>query len=84
MALRHGPQRRPGGEPEGLGQRHVHPRRPLVPRNERYAALVREAFVTGSSPSDFPEEHDERAWTGRFTLDQLNDTGHRGLGLGLD
>ena len=31
VALRHDPQRRARGEPAGLGQRHVHPRRPLVP-----------------------------------------------------
>ena len=31
VALRHDPQRRAGHRPAGLGQRHVHPRRPLVP-----------------------------------------------------
>ena len=31
VALRHDPQRRSGAGPAGLGQRHVHPRRPLVP-----------------------------------------------------
>ena len=31
VALRHDPRRRPGDGPEGLGQRHVHPRRPVVP-----------------------------------------------------
>ena len=31
VALRRDPQRRAGHEPAGLGQRHVHPRRPLVP-----------------------------------------------------
>ena len=31
VALRHDPQRRARGEPAGLGQCHVHPRRPLVP-----------------------------------------------------
>ena len=31
VALRHDPQRRARGEPAGLGQRHVHPRRALVP-----------------------------------------------------
>jgi hypothetical protein len=51
------------------------------PRNEHYAAGVRNAFLTGSSPSDFPAEHYERSWTNRFQLDDLNDTGRRGLGL---
>jgi hypothetical protein len=31
VALRHDPQRGTGAEPARLGQRHVHPRRPLVP-----------------------------------------------------
>ena len=31
VALRHDPQRRAGHRPAGLGQRHVHPRRALVP-----------------------------------------------------
>ena len=63
VALRHDPLRRPGHGPEGLGQRHVHPRRPVVPaqRGVRRSS-VREAFLTGSSPSDFPDEHYERAW----------------------
>jgi hypothetical protein len=42
---------------------------------------VREAFETGSSPSDFPEEHYERDWEGRFQPEQLNSIGRRGLGL---
>jgi hypothetical protein len=37
--------------------------------------------VTGSRPSDFPEEHYERDWSNRFTIDELNETGRRGLGL---
>ena len=31
VALRHDPQRRPRDRPEGLGQRHLHPGRPVVP-----------------------------------------------------
>jgi hypothetical protein len=58
------------------------PAAPWCPRNEKYAADVREAFLTGSSPSDFPEEHYERDWAGRFRAEQLNRTGRRGLGLG--
>jgi hypothetical protein len=46
-----------------------------------YAASVRDAFLTGSSPGDFPAEHYERTWTNRFQRDDLNDTGRRGLGL---
>jgi hypothetical protein len=51
------------------------------PRNEEYAAVVREAFVTGSRPSDFPDENYEREWPDRFRTDDLNETGRRGLGL---
>ena len=40
------------------------PAAPWCPRNERYAASVREAFLTGSSPGDFPAEHYERDWAG--------------------
>ncbi|WP_298800976.1 DUF1479 family protein [Pseudonocardia sp. 73-21] len=42
---------------------------------------VRDAFRTGSSPGDFPAEHYERTWPDRFSVDDLNDTGRRGLGL---
>jgi hypothetical protein len=45
-------------------------------------AGVREAFVTGSSPSHFPDENYERSWPGRFTFGDLNETGRRALGLG--
>ena len=41
-----------------------------------------EAFVTGLSPGDFPAEHYERTWTNRFHLEDLSETGRRGLGLG--
>ena len=39
------------------------------------------AFITGSSPSDFPDENYERDWPNRFRLDDLNETGRRGLGF---
>jgi hypothetical protein len=42
---------------------------------------VLEAFRTGSSPSDFPEEDYERSWPDRFRESDLNATGERGLGL---
>ncbi|MCQ4080861.1 DUF1479 domain-containing protein [Streptomyces sp. RB6PN25] len=66
---------------KGWGNVMYIPAAPWCRRNEQYAANVREAFVTGSSPSDFPEEHYERAWADRFGLDELNDTGRRGMGL---
>ena len=39
------------------------------------------ATASGSSPSDFPEEHYERDWEGRFQPEHLNEIGRRGLGL---
>ncbi|MFC9849817.1 DUF1479 domain-containing protein [Streptomyces prasinus] len=66
---------------KGWGNVMYIPAAPWCPRNEEYAATVREAFLTGSSPGDFPEEHYERDWTGRFDVDRLNGTGRRGLGL---
>ncbi|MFF4541116.1 DUF1479 domain-containing protein [Streptomyces aureus] len=66
---------------QGWGNVMYIPAAPWCARNEKYAADVRHAFTTGSSPSDFPEEHYERSWNGRFTVDQLNGTGRRGLGL---
>jgi hypothetical protein len=66
---------------KGWGNVMYIPAAPWCPRNEEYAANVRESFVTGSSPSDFPEEHYERSWHDRFAIDELNETGRRGLGL---
>jgi hypothetical protein len=66
---------------KGWGNVMYIPAAPWCPRNEAYAAVVREAFVTGSSPSDFPDENYERRWANRFHLDDLNPTGRRGLGL---
>ena len=66
---------------QGWGNVMYIPAAPWCPRNETYSATVREAFVTGSSPSDFPDENYERGWPNRFHLDDLNDIGRRGLGL---
>jgi len=65
----------------GWGNVMYIPAAPWCPRNEAYAASVREAFVTGSSPSDFPDENYERNWDNRFRSHDLNATGRRGLGL---
>jgi hypothetical protein len=66
---------------KGWGNVMYIPAAPWCPRNERYAADVREAFHTGSSPSDFPDENYECDWPNRFTPADLNHTGRRGLGL---
>jgi hypothetical protein len=65
----------------GWGNVMYIPAAPWCPRNEVYAADVREALRTGSSPGDFPAEHYERSWPDRFGVDDLNATGRRGLGM---
>ena len=71
----------PVRDQQGWGNVMYIPAAPWCPRNRRYAASVREAFLTGSSPADFPEEHYERGWANRFTASDLNATGRHGLGL---
>lgn len=66
---------------KGWGNVMYIPAAPWCPRNEHYAANVRDAFITGSSPSDFPDENYERSWSNRFHFDELNEIGRRGLGL---
>jgi hypothetical protein len=66
---------------QGWGNVMYIPAAPWCPRNEEYAASVRQAFRTGSSPDDFPAEHYERTWSNRFHQEDLNETGRRGLGL---
>jgi len=66
---------------QGWGNVMYIPAAPWCPRNEKYSANVRAAFSTGSSPSDFPEEHYERDWDNRFAESDLNATGRSGLGL---
>ena len=65
----------------GWGNVMYIPAAPWCPRNERYAAAVREAFITGASPSDFPAENYERDWPNRFQPGDLNHAGRRGLDL---
>src|SRR6478752_4698885 len=71
----------PVRDQQGWGNVMYIPAAPWCPRNEAYAERVREAFLSGDSPSDFPEEHYERNWPDRFALEELNETGRRGLGI---
>jgi hypothetical protein len=71
----------PVKDQRGWGNVMYIPAAPWCPRNEAYAVSVREAFTTGSSPTDFPAENYERSWGNRFRFDDLNATGRRGLGL---
>ena len=71
----------PVADQQGWGNVMYIPAAPWCPRNETYADSVRDAFLSGSSPTDFPEEHYERTWADRFAIEDLNDIGRRGLGL---
>ncbi|SDS89858.1 YbiU family protein [Microlunatus soli] len=71
----------PVTDQQGWGNVMYIPAAPWCPRNEAYAARVRTAFLAGDSPSDFPEENYEREWPNRFSVDDLNSVGRRGLGL---
>ncbi|RKS75323.1 uncharacterized protein DUF1479 [Motilibacter peucedani] len=71
----------PVTDQQGWGNVMYIPAAPWCPRNEAYAAHVREAFLTGASPSDFPAEDYEKSWPNRFRPEDLNETGRRGLGL---
>ncbi len=73
----------PVADQQGWGNVMYIPAAPWCPRNDTYAESVRDAFASGSSPTDFPEEHYERTWTDRFTIDDLNDIGRRGLGIAV-
>jgi hypothetical protein len=69
----------PAQDQKGWGNVMYIPAAPWCPRNEAYAVNVREAFLSGASPSDFPAEHYEKDWPDRFQPAQLNEIGRRGL-----
>ena len=71
----------PVTDQQGWGNVMYIPAAPWCAKNEAYAGLVREAFLAGRSPYDFPEEHYEADWPNRFQPEQLNETGRRGLGM---
>ena len=71
----------PVEDQQGWGNVMYIPAAPWCPRNEAYAPKVRDAFLAGDSPSDFPQEDYERDWPDRFQPEQLNETGRRGLGM---
>ena len=71
----------PVKDQQGWGNVMYIPSAPECRKNNSYSALVREAFVAGNSPYDFPPEHYEASWPNRFSVGDLNETGRRGLGL---
>lgn len=71
----------PVTDQQGWGNVMYIPAAPWCAKNQRYVATVREAFTAGASPGDFPDEDYETDWPNRFTVDDLNAVGRRGLGL---
>jgi Protein of unknown function (DUF1479) len=66
---------------QGWGNVLYIPAAPWCEKNALYAERVREAFLAGTSPDDFPEEHYEVEWVGRFTAPELNEIGRSGMGF---
>lgn len=66
---------------QGWGNVLYIPSAPWCTKNAAYADQVREAFLTGRSPGDFPDEHYEVDWHGRFPAHDLNEIGRRGMGF---
>lgn len=73
----------PVEDQQGWGNVMYIPAAPMCEKNARYAATVAEDFQAGRSPRDFPEENYETEWQDRFTQEELNEIGQRGLGLGV-
>jgi hypothetical protein len=71
----------PVSDQQGWGNVIYIPAAPQCAKNEAYAASVREAFLAGKSPYDFPEEDYEVDWPNRFQAGALNEIGRRGLGI---
>ncbi len=72
---------RPVADQQGWGNVMYIPAAPMCEKNAAYAASVAERFRAGASPDDFPAEHYETDWAGRFTETDLNDIGRRALVL---
>jgi hypothetical protein len=77
--LIHGVQ--PVQNQQGWGNVMYIPAAPMCEKNAAYARAVAERFGAGESPDDFPAEHYEIEWTGRFTEADLNPIGRRALCL---
>jgi hypothetical protein len=71
----------PVEDQQGWGNVMYIPASPWCTPNAAYATSVLQALKTGTSPPDFPEEHYERNWTNRCTVDDLNEVGRASVGL---
>ncbi len=66
---------------QGWGNVMYIPATPACEKNIHYAASCASRFERGESPDDFPSEHYEVEWRGRFTSRQLNTRGRQSLFL---
>jgi Protein of unknown function (DUF1479) len=66
---------------QGWGNVMYIPASPYCEKNAEYARSCGQAFLAGSSPTDFAAEDYETGWAGRATRDDLNATGLAQLGL---
>ena len=71
----------PVHDQQGWGNVMYIPATPWCTPNAAYASAVLQALKTGMSAPDFPGEHYERDWVGRFTIDDLNEVGRASVGL---
>lgn len=71
----------PVQDQQGWGNVMYIPSAPLCDKNLAYARSVAQSLENGHSPADFPRENYEEGWKDRFTTDDLNTTGRKGLGL---
>jgi hypothetical protein len=67
---------------KGWGNVMYIPASPHCEKNAAYAAACGQAFLQGTSPSDFAAEDYEVTWTGRPAVADLTEVGRRQLGLG--
>ncbi|WP_208303882.1 YbiU family protein [Dermatophilus congolensis] len=66
---------------DGWGNVMYIPAAPACTKNLTYARHTYRDFLAGRSPHDFPAEHYETDWSGRFTAEQLTDHGRRAFDL---
>lgn len=71
----------PVEDQKGWGNVMYIPAAPMCPKNKKYAEQIQSSLKDGLSPPDFPLEHYEQDWQGRFTFDMLNSIGKKGMGL---
>ncbi|GGX52608.1 DUF1479 domain-containing protein [Saccharospirillum salsuginis] len=71
----------PVEDQQGWGNVMYIPASPWCEKNVQYARQCKERFERGESPDDFPAEHYETEWEGRFRSSDLNTNGIRSFGI---